>query len=497
MRIFTLGTILLTLLAAAPQSQAQDPDFKKLIEAGEYEKLGEKLEPYLDLAKADPKLEAYLKANLDYLARGAKPRVAGSEIIVVRGAKNDSAYQMPNVNGTKRTTGHPREWTDSYPSGGPRLMLPNRIRHLHMGWDKRLDYIGRYFEEATDSMGGNGSSLHELQKIIEHHKGGGFGTSANSTSSVLISTSTRPLHAFGPPYYIMKIAPERCIFNWMGLTNEYEVLIPFWILPSEIIARVDSVAEVEAHPAYQASKLVDIEVEEWSSFPSVNNWALIEDNIRNGRPPLPINADAADANKLTGIVSVEGSKVYVEESGKTYRIKPTSVARTLKKFKGREVRLDGEPNDSAELTFTVGEVLSPKERTVVGDVEVNGGEPSISTANGDLLETSGPIRRALSSSEGESVTVDGWVFTNSSDEANHIYLTAAYAKADSELALRSPSGATVPAGDMVRISYVSTTGRSAIVKHDNGWGWVKVSNLTLGELNPAGASGLAGILGNH
>ena len=40
MRFLTLSTILLSLLAAAPQSQAQDPDFMKLIEAGEYVKLG-------------------------------------------------------------------------------------------------------------------------------------------------------------------------------------------------------------------------------------------------------------------------------------------------------------------------------------------------------------------------------------------------------------------------------------------------------------------------
>ena len=64
-------------------------------------------------------------------------------------------------------------------------------------------------EATTTERGGNGKSMHELGKIIDHHKGGGLGTNANSVKSVLISASTTPQQNFGPPYYILKVAPER------------------------------------------------------------------------------------------------------------------------------------------------------------------------------------------------------------------------------------------------------------------------------------------------
>ena len=69
-----LTGLCLALLAtpAAAQDEAE-LDFKKLIEAGEYEALGEKLRGYLDLERADPALRRYLEMNLEYLERGARP----------------------------------------------------------------------------------------------------------------------------------------------------------------------------------------------------------------------------------------------------------------------------------------------------------------------------------------------------------------------------------------------------------------------------------------
>ena len=182
--------ILLALLASlSGPAFGQELDWKKQIEQGRYSELATKIEGYLALDASDPKLRAYLEHQLDYLRRGAKPKVPGSEIVLVRGAKNDRLYQMPNLDGVKRKDGHSKLWTDTYSSGGPRLMLPNRIRHLRSAWDKRLPYFDRYFREATDLLGGDGDQLRELDKIIEHHKGGGLGTSANSVKSVLIGSS--------------------------------------------------------------------------------------------------------------------------------------------------------------------------------------------------------------------------------------------------------------------------------------------------------------------
>lgn len=262
--------LLLALLAAAPAAAQDDLDFKKLMEQGRYKELGQKLEKYLEVGKADPKLKRYLEMNLEFLKRGAKPKVPGSEIILVRGAKNDQVYKMPAA------------------SGGESLMLPNSIRYQRKKWDARLPRLDGYFREATTTMGGDGDNLRELDKIIEHHKGGGLGTSANSTKSVLISASTRPLSLFGPPYYLLKVAPERAIFNHKGLSGEYEVLLPFWILPTEIVGKYDSLEELKNSEEYKQSKFKDLDMRSYGygSGGNANNWEIIEQNIRKGRPPL-------------------------------------------------------------------------------------------------------------------------------------------------------------------------------------------------------------------
>lgn len=271
-RRLLLGAVVgLCLLSAQGAARAQDDvDFKKLMERGDYVALGQKLRQYLNLEQADPKLRRYLEMNLEFLARGARPASPGNELILFRGAKNDQVYKMPAA------------------SGGFGLMLPNSIRHMRTSWDKRLPRIDAYFREATTLLGGNGDHLRELERIIEHHKGGGLGTSSNSVKSVLISASTRPLSHFGPPYYILKVAPERAIFNTKGLSGEYEVLLPFWVLPTEIAARCETMAELEKHPLYQQSKLKTLSPGNSYSYGSAgsNTWVIIEDNIRNGRPPL-------------------------------------------------------------------------------------------------------------------------------------------------------------------------------------------------------------------
>ncbi len=279
------------LLVAAPAARAQERDFKTLIEDGDYRALGKKLEKYLELNKADPKLRRYLELNLEYLARGARPASPDSELILFRGAKNDQVYRMPAS------------------SGGDALMLPNSIRYQRKKWDARLPRLDGYFREATTLMGGDGDALRELDKIISHHKGGGLGKGANSTKSVLISTSTRPISHFGPPYYLLKVAPERAIFNVHGLSSEYEVLIPFWILPHEIVGKFDTLEELKQHPLYQESKLKSLEQRSWGygAGGSADNWAIIEENIRKGRPPLQglagLNSYFPEAGRALGPVA--------------------------------------------------------------------------------------------------------------------------------------------------------------------------------------------------
>lgn len=481
-----LGLCALALLAAP--ATAQDANFKELIEQGRYPELADKLEQHLELDRYDDRLRAYVQMNLDYLRRGARPKTPGSEIILVRGAKNDRLYQMPNAAGKKKKDDAPGlfDEPETYPSGGPRLMLPNRIRYARRSWDARLPLIDRYFREATSLLGGDGDALRELEKIIEHHKGGGLGTSANSTKSVLISASTRPLWAFGPPYYIIKIAPERCIFNYKGLSGEFEVLIPFWILPHEIVYRADSREEVENHPLYRdGNPFKDLEFYDTSAgYPYVNNWELIEDNIRHGRPALPLNPDGIRV--LAGTVSTSGSKVYVHEDGDELRL-TGSLARSLRKFRGLEVRVKAKPDGD---DFEVTEVLSPVETTLVAEVIKDwDDEIKLYTNSGDTATVSGTPSRALPRVLDRLIEVEGYAFTDSYGDVEHIYLSAIRAKATSSVDMRV--GDELAPGDAVRITYVSRSGRSAIVKHEGGWGWARLDELDL-TAAPASASGLVG-----
>ncbi len=474
----TTLTSLLLLFLAAGVSSAQDLDWKKLVERGEYAKLADKLEPYLDSSKADEKLRFYLDSTLGYLRRGAKAKISGSEIVLVRGAKNDRLYQMPQAGGRKRKDNHEGLFEEPhlYPSGGPRLFVPNRIRYMRRSWDDRLPAYQDYFTEATDLLGGNGSALQELEKIIEHHKGGGLGTSANSVKSVLISTSTRPLTLFGPPFYVIKIAPERCIFNWKGLSGEFEVLVPFFILPHEIVARCDTYEEVLNHPVYKASKLKDIPFREggWSG---PNNWEKIEQNVRAGRTPLPLDPadEPADDGTLAGKLSKSGRTLYLEVEGERLKVTPSSAASTLGRFVGLEARVKGEREGN---TIEVEEILSPSKLTSISGT-ADGDELVLD--DGSRLETYGATARALPKAEG-SVSLRGYVFSDAQGKKTGVYVKYMKAKLAQELTLSRPLPTKVPAGTAVEIRYVYSTGTRAIVRAaDGAWGYVNVSSLTIGK----------------
>ncbi|RMG09255.1 MAG: hypothetical protein D6731_20070 [Planctomycetota bacterium] len=254
----------LVLLAAAPrpvvaQEGAPAASFKELVERGDYRALARKLRGVLDLERADPALRSALEGTLRTLARGAPRPRPGRGIVLVRGGKNDRAFRVPSS------------------SGGDTLLIANAIRYGRGSWDQRLRAIPRSFERFTDAQGGDGARLHELERIIAHHKGGSLGTGANSTRSVLVSASTEPLRLFGPPYYILRVQPERVIFNYRGLPGEREVLLPFFVLPTEIVARVDSYEEARNHPLVRESVLRGV---------PFARWRAIEENIRRGRDPL-------------------------------------------------------------------------------------------------------------------------------------------------------------------------------------------------------------------
>ncbi len=260
------AAVLGALFTIAPTSvaHAQPGDFMDLIRNGKYKELAEKLRANVDLSRADPALRKYLEKNIEYLERGAPPPRDGQEIILIRGGGNDRPYKANPA------------------SGGQWTLLPNTIRYQRRAWDARLARINAYFSEATTQMGGDGNARHQLERIMQHHKGGGLGTNANSVKSVLISASTQPIAHFGPPYYILRVPKWRAIFNYVGLSGEREVLLPFWVLPHEIVDKVETLEEVKNHELYKKSKFKDILPQSGGK----DNWKIIEQNIRRNRRPL-------------------------------------------------------------------------------------------------------------------------------------------------------------------------------------------------------------------
>jgi len=280
-------------LAAASPALAQAESFKEIIARGDYPALGERLAEHLDLDRADPELRRYLELNLEYLAAGAPRAAPEDEIVVVRGVANDTLYEMPAS------------------AGGELLLLPPGIRFSDAPWTERLDQIERYFTSATSGQGGDGASRHELERIIRSH-------ATTSNGSVLVSASTYPQAVWGPKFVVIRIPPERTIFNYTSpYTNEREVLIPFFVLPTEVVAVCESVEEALAHPAVAGSRFRDLSFRysRWCPTVAENRvnpvWELIEANVRARAPPLEDVAagppacpgDDASATGLSGALS--------------------------------------------------------------------------------------------------------------------------------------------------------------------------------------------------
>jgi hypothetical protein len=268
LRIRRAPLVVAALLLAVGTAQAQDETFKDMIAQGDYPALADRLEANLDLDRADGPLRTYLDFTLDYLRRGAPAPAPGEAIVVIRGIKTDRPYPMPAT------------------SGGTTLFLPPGIRYSKAPYRKRLRQINRWFTTATDEMGGQGDTRHELEMIINKH-------AITSQGSVLVSASTFPQLGWGPPFAIIRIPAERAIFNYTSpFTNEKEVLIPFFVLPTEVVAVVDTFEEVQNHPLVKGSPFQDLEMSYTSYCPGLSDalvntvWQDIEENIREEEPPL-------------------------------------------------------------------------------------------------------------------------------------------------------------------------------------------------------------------
>lgn len=314
----TLSAALLLLVLAGPlvghasAQPADDKDFKELIAEGDYKALADKLAT-IDVSKFDPALQWYVKENIEYLRRGGTPRNKGSEIILVRGVRKDHLY-----------TAEPS-------SGGAEFMLPNTIRYQRMSWDKRLGRIAKYFAEATKNKGGDPKAVYEMDKVLADH-------AVRSQRSVLISASTRPVSMFGPPFYIIKVAPERVIFNYMGLNGEREVLLPFWVLPHEVVAKVNTYQEVLDHPLYKESKLRELDMSstgQWGGARDV--WKKIEENIRAGKKNILAGLPKKPAPAAPAAPAVLNSKF---DEGRN--VGPDATADEVSRFEEKVRRHGGE-----------------------------------------------------------------------------------------------------------------------------------------------------------
>jgi hypothetical protein len=228
--------------APLPKARPSEPDamsWKELIEVGDYKRLGARLRESLDLERVDPKLRRVVEQNLAYLERGAKAATPGSEIVIVRAAPPKAVF--------------PAEAT----SGGAHFMLAGALQLQRTPWDERLRVLTPELAE-------------------ENH--------AAETGAFLYTTTQAPTAAnfkgVDGTIYVIKVSPERVQFTDPG--SHSQVFVPFWILPHEIVAAYDNLAEALRDPLYRVSWLKDVPDE---LFPTLEEKARAGLDLRAALDP--------------------------------------------------------------------------------------------------------------------------------------------------------------------------------------------------------------------
>lgn len=315
-----IAALLIVLaLASTAHAQSGGDDFEKAIAAGDFKGAAAKLRASVDLTKVDPALRWYVEKTLEYLDRGARPERPGSEIVVVRGGLGD------------------RPIAASEGARGKSFLLPGGLTRTRLTGDERLRGIDSFFAKARRELGRD-SKTRDLASVLGAHARG------DEAHTVFVSTSTIPLEGFGPPYYIMKVAPERAIFNFEGQTNEHEVLLPFFVLPNEIVAVVNSYEEVLENADFKASKLAAVSQD---GHDGLGTWRLIEANIRAGREPLTGLAGLSAPKIATGVTAsadqIERFEEKVRRQGGRVERVPTTDPRLPWRTEGRTYLERGRP----------------------------------------------------------------------------------------------------------------------------------------------------------
>ncbi|RME74530.1 MAG: hypothetical protein D6785_15770 [Planctomycetota bacterium] len=273
-------------------------DVKKLIEAEDYYSLGRKMEELVKkrgmLEKVDAEMRRVIRENIEILKYGDLTPES-KKITLVRGVKNDKVWGEKN---------------------GRPFMLNNRVNHGRSGWDNRFEAgFERYLKEAH-SRNGDGSII-KLETLMYDHAA----SSNNSARSFLISSSGTAKSIWGPPFYVIRVNPKRALFNYKSpFPNEAEVLIPFFVLPNEIVRKYNSYNEAINDPYVKNSPYYKIATEGGSYYYGSNNitekWKTIYENIKNGRDPIE---------------GIEG----LNSRFSTYNVGPNAEKSMIEKFKAK------------------------------------------------------------------------------------------------------------------------------------------------------------------
>ncbi|RME75803.1 MAG: hypothetical protein D6785_14400, partial [Planctomycetota bacterium] len=318
-------------------------NFKELIEVEDYYSLGRKLEDFFErrgtLKKADASLRKYLLETIKILKYG-DPTPESEKITLIRGVKNDRIHGEAN---------------------GRPFMLPNSINWGRGSWDKRLKKIDSFFRRATEMDGSHGrvppgadpKNYFDFESIIYHHAA----STANSKKSVLISSSATAKSLWGPPFYVLRVSPKRAIFNYKSpFSSEWEVLLPLFVLPNEVVKRYDSYNEVLEDPLVKESPYFKLT----KKGNMKEHWKKIEENIRNGRPPLE-GISGLDSRYETYNVGPNAEKSLIEK----FKAKLKKYGAELEWVSSNDSRLS--PNGQARTYVTEDgriKVLLPKDLAV-------------------------------------------------------------------------------------------------------------------------------------
>lgn len=189
--------------------------------------------------------------------------------------------------------------------------------------------------------------------------------------------------------------------------------------------------------------------------------------------------------EIKGIVRVQGDVVELEGPHSSVLVDDAAMARVLRQFVGRTVKLTG---DLEPTRITDASIVYPQRlegQTALVETDAAGDAAAI--LPGGRVETFGAAAAALALGEGRQVTLSGYLFLDAQQQPAELYVESVQATMTrfSYQTVRGVITGFLRRGDVVTVDRLSGTGRYARAADSETAGYVRVNRLRVGDPIPA------------